>query len=332
MALHDVGYRGWNQSKTNRITRPLAIARSGVSLVLRAKWLRFGLMLGWLPVIFPAAIIFMFEYTTQQEPDRVVGLLMSPPIDRPDLAAEYMTDPAAVRHEIWSSAILAFFRYPQLYAMVILVGLITPRLVCYDMRSRAYLQYFARPLTPTEYVFGKSAVLWFFLACIVTVPALVLYVTGVLFSPGLMVVAETWDIPLRVMVASLCLILPTTTLAMVYSSLTPESRYATFAWFATWVLGYVAYTFLTFAPGVGRPPRRRFGGRGGPSMSDVSDWIDLDRWRLVSPYHMLGKVQSWVFDVQDTDGSVWPSIAVLVAMTVVGTWIIRNRILSRLRV
>ena len=43
-------------------------------------------------------------------------------VQRPDLAAEAMRDPSSARHEIWSTLILAFFRYPQLTAMVLLVG------------------------------------------------------------------------------------------------------------------------------------------------------------------------------------------------------------------
>ncbi len=40
-----------------------------------------------------------------------------------------------------------------------------------------------------------------------------------------------------------------------------------------------------------RLPRRRRGR--GPSLEELD--IDFDRWRLLSPYHTLGKVESWVF-------------------------------------
>ena len=38
--------------------------------------------------------------------------------------------------------ILAFFRYPQAIAMVLVVGLIAPMMISYDFRSKAYLLYF----------------------------------------------------------------------------------------------------------------------------------------------------------------------------------------------
>ncbi|MGB0598871.1 MAG: hypothetical protein ACPGLY_19470 [Rubripirellula sp.] len=327
MPVHDLGYRNWEGSRTARILRPMFVARSGVSLVWRRRWLRTMLMLAWLPIIVPAFGIFAFEYSaTEPEMRQVVVQVLSGPFQRPDLAQQAISDPAKVRHEVWTMLILTFFRYPQLGAMVLLVGLIAPMLVSYDLRSKAYLLYFSRPLSPTEYILGKAAVVWFFLGMIVTIPALLLYVIGILLSPDLSVIGETWDIPLRILGASVVLLVPTTAVAMCYSSSTSESRYASFAWFATWILGFVAYQFLTFM-NVRRPPRRR---RGRPDWQELD--IDFDRYRLLSPYHTLGKVESWVFGLDPTEGSVWPAICLLLIITVVGFWIVRRRIIARLSV
>ncbi|MEM9645487.1 MAG: hypothetical protein AAF989_10870, partial [Planctomycetota bacterium] len=78
MGVHDVGYRSWDARKTLRVTRPIAIARSGVSLVLRAKWIRILLLGGWLPILLPAAVVLVFEYGSQQDPSSVAGVLGSP--------------------------------------------------------------------------------------------------------------------------------------------------------------------------------------------------------------------------------------------------------------
>ncbi len=60
--------------------------------------------------------------------------------------------------------------------------------------------------------------------------------------------------------------------------------------------------------------------------------IDFDRWRLLSPYHTLGKVQSWIFDLDTTEGSVIPAIVLLSVVTVFGFWVVHNRIKARLTV
>jgi hypothetical protein len=287
-------------------------------------------VLAWLPVILPAFGIFAFEYsTTSPGSQRAIVNLIRGPLGRPDLVEAVVSDPENARHEVWSMLILAYFRYPQLFAMVTLIGLIAPLLVSYDLRTKAYLMYFSRPLSPSEYILGKSAVIWFFLAVVVTIPALLLYLIGVLLSPDLSVVIETWDIVFRILVASIVLMIPTTTLAVFYSSLTAESRYATFAWFATWIMGSVAYQFLTFAPmqmSGNRPPPRR----GPVNWEDLG--VDLDRWRLISPYHTLGKVEGWVFGLDPTSASVVPAVCVLVGITVIGFWIVRRRIIARLSV
>ncbi|MDC0295497.1 ABC transporter permease subunit [bacterium] len=327
MPIHDLGYRPWNGYRTAPLLRPIFVAKSGISLVWRRRWLRLMLMLSWIPIIFPAMGIFAFEYSSSDpEMKGFVTQLISGPMRRPDLAYVAMTDPDAARHEVWSTLILTFFRYPQLCAMVLLVGLIAPMLISYDLRSKAYLLYFSRPLRPMEYIAGKAAVLCFFLTATITFPALILYFLGILLSPSLSVVVDTWDIPLRIMAATLVLVIPTTSLALCYSSLTSESRYATISWFATWILGIVAYQILTFMRVLSGPGR----GRRARALAETS--IDFDRYRLLSPYHTLGKVESWCFGLDPTPGSVWPAFLVLLVITFGGIWIVRRRILARLSV
>jgi len=326
MPVHDLGYRGWDGSKTNRWLRPRFIALSGITLVWRRRWLRVMLMLAWLPILVPAIGIFAFEYS-ENEPGmkRFVANFVGGPLGRPDLALGVMADADASRHDVWTLFIMGFFRYPQLSAMVLLVGLIAPMLISYDLRSRAYLMYFSRPMRVMDYMLGKASVVWFFLCMIVTVPALTLYCIGIMLSPDLSVVGQTWDIPLRILAASMVLLIPTTIVAMCYSAHTNESRYATFSWFATWILGFVAYQILTFR-GVS-PGRRRRAGE-----FELSLDIDYDRWRLLSPYHALGKVQAWVFGLDPTPGSVVPSLVLLVVVSVGGVWLVRRRLLALLSI
>lgn len=356
MPVHNLGYRGWSDQRMPKRLRPWVLAKAGISLVWQRKLLRFLLIFAWLPIIFPALGIFAFEFASSDEEmsNLVMGLLSSPMIGQRDLALEMMVDPEGARHQVWSALILAFFRYPQAVAMVMLIGLIAPMMISYDLRSKAYLMYFSRPLTPSEYILGKSAVVWFYLAMISTLPALGVYILGVLLSPDLSVVLETWDIPLRIIAASAILLVPTTAVALCYSSMSTESRYTTFGWFATWIMGTVAYRILTFAGGPDRfdgpprpprPPRgpnyeqaEQFGGPpdfGPQSNPEWEEWmssIDVDRWRAVSPYDTLGKVQAWIFDLDTTPASVTPYLFLVGAVTVFCLWWIRRRIVKRLSV
>lgn len=348
MPVHDLGYRGWTGRRVPPLLRPWVVAKSGIALVWRRKWLRLMILVAWLPIVFPSLGIFAFEFSsTDAESQQLISMVMrSPLINQAEIADLIMTDHDAARHQVWATLILAFFRYPQAIAMVLVVGLIAPMMISYDLRSKAYLLYFSRPLTPGEYIVGKTFVVWFFLMLIATIPALAVYVLGVMLSPNLSVIAETWDIPLKIIAATVVLVVPTTALALCYSAFTSESRYATFAWFATWAMGGVAYRMLTFT----NEPRRfdrpsggfRGGGRGGSpserrrSVTDEwqqwSDSIDYDKWRLLSPYDTLGKVESWVFGLDSTPASVTPSVMMLFAITAVCIWVVRSRIVARLSV
>ncbi len=360
MPVHDLGYRAWSGPRMTRLMRPLSVAKGGISLVWRRRWLRMMIIFSWLPILIFGFAIFMFEYAaTDPTMKQGVSQALAWQFHRPDLAIAINDNHASTRHDVWAMLILTFFRVPQLLAMVVLVGLIAPMLISYDLRSKAYLMYFSRPLTPTQYIVGKSAVLWFFLSTITAVPALMLYVTGVFLSPDLSVVQDTWDIPLRILGATIVLVVPTTALALCYSSFTSESRYATFSWFATWAMGFVSYGLLTYSGATMRQPRQRFhgpGGRGGrrrrPRFDDFDansfdadqyenaangmppglENVDLDKWRLISPYETLGKVEGWVFGIDPTPGSVWPSVIMLIVITIGGIWIVRRRIVARLSI
>ena len=343
MPLHDLGYREWQGERSARYLRPWVVARSGISLIWRRKWLRLILILAWLPIVFPAIGIFAFEYSsTDPDMQQFIVQMAGGPLGQPDLVGQIMADPEAARHQVWSTLILTYFRYPQLFAMVLLIGVIAPLLVSYDLRTKAYLMYFSRPLSPSQYILGKSAVIWFLLAMIATLPALLVYFLGVFLSPDFSVVMQTWDIPLRILAASAVLMIPTTALAVAYSSMTSESRYATFAWFATWSMGFVAYQVLTsttavMSSGAGNPglPGSGIGGGGrgghGRRAWDAMD-IDFDRYRLLSPYHTLGKVQSWVFGLDTSSSSILPPVLVLVGVTLFCFWIVRRRIIARLSI
>lgn len=198
--------------------------------------------------------------------------------------------------------------------MVLLIGIAAPPLIAQDIRSRAFLIYFSKPITKWEYILGKMGTVAFFLAVITTLPALLLYGAGVVLSPSLSVVLETWDLPLRILLASVVLIVPTTSVALMLSSLTTESRYAGFGWFAMWILGNVAYgVMLAF----------RYS-KHGPL--DPPPEADL-RWQtLLSPYHTLGAVQSRVFDLHLASEPVVGAYVVLVLATVVSLAVLYRRV------
>ena len=145
-------------------------------------------------------------------------------------------------------------------------------------------------------------------------PACILYVAGVVLSPELSIVFSTWDLPLRIGLASLVLIVPTTSVALMFSSMTTESRYAGFGWFAIWILGIVSYSVVMAFTVV--------------SFDGPFDDSNLGTgWQtLLSPYHTLGVVQSYVFDMQAENSPVVAAILMLVLVTIGSLAVVYRRV------
>lgn len=320
MPIHDLGYRGWAGERSSEALRWWVIAQAGVRLAWRSRWLRRMLFLAWLPALYLAVGFFAYERMLEQSPEafRFATSFFQQFAEFRDLAAMLEQDPEAARSQVWATLLMILFRYPQGALMILMVGVIAPPLIAQDMRSRAFLIYFSRPLTPGEYVLGKAFVVWTYLFLIASLPALALYLLGVLLSPSFAVIGATWDLPLRILGASAVLMVPTTMLALWFSSMTDESRYAGFAWFAVWVLGWVAYMILT-----------------GLTMSEaVQRGVepDVNSWTLLSLYHTLGRVQSWVFGLERSFSAVAAPALLLVGVTVVSLAVLLRRVSSPMRI
>ncbi len=321
MAVHNLGYRPWSGRRAPHWTRWAVITLTGVRRAWQSRWLRRMLFLAWLPAVWFGVGFFLWEQSLLYPEWRreLTPFIRSMP---PNAAVEVLLegfeqeDPGKARHAVWAWLLQSFFRYPQGVIMVLVVGLIAPALISQDVRSRAFLLYFSRPLTRGEYVLGKAGTIWVYLLIISTLPALCLYGLGVLLSPHLNVVESTWDLPLRILAASAVLMIPTAALALCFSSLTQESRYAGFAWFALWILGWFTYGVLTTAEAFGQPEALTAATSG---------------WSYLSLYHTLGRVQSWVFGFSEFREAAG-SMVLLAVLTVVSLLVLLRRIAAPMRV
>lgn len=332
MAVHDLGYREWKGARRGGASRWWVIATTGIQRAWQSRWVRRLTSAAWLPAAFFAVAFFLWEKSllSPDLAEPLVMLMRSAPEDVREIAhrglrAGSMT---TARHDMWSWLLYSFFRKPQGFLMVVIVGMIAPRLVSQDIRSRAFLLYFSRPLGRLEYVLGKVCTVLFYVALISALPALMLYVLGVLLSPSLAVVGATWDLPLRILAATAVLAIPTAGLSLCLSSLTQESRIAGFAWYATWILGWITYAIMT---GVEFAQAQvvqieRYGHPRDPRHLD----IDLGRWANFSLYHTLGQVQSWVFGFSDFS-EVWVSVLIVLVLTVVTFAILFRRVTAPMR-
>jgi len=301
MPIHDLGYRAWQGTLVPELGRFLAIAVTGVRLAWRNRWLRRIVCMAWLPAVYLSVVVLLYEQWLAQGGGKLVPTGM---LSNFLLVGE--------RHADWSFFLWVFFRYPQGLLMVVVVGMIAPPLVSQDVRTRAFLLYFSRPITRLEYLLGKTSVVGGYLLAITAAPGLLMYLAALLLSSDLGAIGQTWDLPLRIVAASLVLVLPTTALALCFSSLTSDTRYATFAWFAVWAVGWITYALLVTSVGA----------------------TASEHWELVSLYHSLGRVERWVFGLERGDfiTRVLPAAVELAVLTVVSLAVLVRRISSPMRI
>ena len=322
MPLHDLGYRNWTGQQTAAVTRFHVIAETGVRRAWQSSWLRRLLLGSWLPMLGVGVTFFLFEQSILMGDARrgvaqFIDFNTSAGAAVSDALNVDVNDPvslARTRHQVWSYLLNFYFCYPQATIMVMVVGLIAPPLISQDVRSRAFLLYFSRPLSRTKYILGKASTVFAYLAAISAAPAIVLYLFGIMLSPDLTVIQHTWDLPMRIVLASLILMIPTTAVALMFSSMTQESRYAAFAWFAFWILGWVTYLTLTSVEAIGA--------------TDPTNV--MKRWELISPYHTIIRVQSWAFGLSDW-ATVQSAAISLVIVTFVSLSILYRKVSSPLR-
>lgn len=327
MAVHNLGYRRWSGQLASASSRWITVAGVGVHCAWKSRWLRRLIFLAWLPTLWFALGFFFWEQA-QQDPDlrfafsAFTGEL---PQAKPITDLIRSDDPSAfvqARHTVWAWLLYTFFRYPQAFVMVLVVGIIAPPLISQDLQSRAYLVYFSRPLSRGEYILGKTASICVYMLAISALPALLLYVLGILLSPDLEVVWATWDLPLRIVAASAMLMVPMATLALCMSSMTQESRYASFAWFSLWILGWFTYGVMTSIDMIHAFEQADKTG----SMPEVTR-----DWSYLSLYHTLGNVQSWAFGFSDFE-SVKLSAAILIVITIISLAILIRRVAAPMRI
>src|SRR5207248_3333182 len=152
MPIHDQGYRRYGGDKAPRGQAWMVIARNGIRHMLGKRAFLGLLLLSWFPFFVRAVQIYAAANLPQ--------------------AAFLAPTPETFRQFLDQQQIFVFF-------VTVYVG---AGLIANDRRANALQIYLSKPLTRTEYVFGKLAILMTFVLMITWLPAVLLLVVQVAFS------------------------------------------------------------------------------------------------------------------------------------------------------
>jgi hypothetical protein len=299
----------------------MVVAEIGIRRAWQSTWLRRMMYLAWVPGVVMGFMIFLFEQAEKDDgAARAILANLTAVVLAGDADLDVQRQLSNVlnaagnaderRHTFWSALILHLFARSQPLIMIPMIGVIAPPLIAQDFRSRAFLMYFSRPLTKIQYIFGKAAVVMLYLSLITMVPAVTLFIVGVLLSPDIGVLWVTWDLLFRILFVSLAIIVPCTFLSLMLSSLTTESRYAAFGWFAIWIFGFLTYSIVV-----------PFSSPGDSSMM-----------QCVSLIHVFNDVAGWMLDPNLAVAGIENRLILLSVLTAISMAVLYRRVSAPMQI
>ena len=283
MPLFQIGYRRYVGERIPDLLHWLPITRTGLAIAWRSKLLRRVVLASFLPFLYFGLVFFVIGRVTDPDADPqspffefAQGLLGRP------LAEQLHEDPSVVRSAVWTMVFSTFATSFQMIIMALVAAVVGPPLVSNDLRSRAFLIYFSRPISRVDYVLGKLAILVCVLSMVTLLPSLLLYVLSILYSPSMDTLLQTLPVLGSILLASTGSLIPVALFVLMLSSLTRQSRLATIAWFVVCLFGPLTHLAL------GNTPALRDSG-----------WTFL-----LSPLHTLRTFQLGLYDIEARAGEL----------------------------
>src|ERR1700704_810942 len=195
MPIHDQGYRRYGGDKARRGTGWGGITRAG-RRTFRAKRAFLGLLLvSWFPFFVRAVQIYAAANLPQ--------------------AAFLAPTPETFRQFLDQQRTFVFF-------VTVYVG---AGLIANDRRANALQIYLSKPLTRSEYIFGKLSILMTFLVLVTWVPAIVLLIVQISFAGNFKFFTNNVFLFPAITVFSFIQVVMVATAMLALSSLSKSSRY-----------------------------------------------------------------------------------------------------------
>lgn len=215
MPVHDQGYRRYRGLKADRGGAWAVIAGAGIRSLLGRRAFLGLLLASWIPFVVRAVQVYASATMPQVEFLAPTRELFRRFLDQQEVFLFFIT--------VYAGA----------------------GLIANDRRANALQIYLAKPITKTEYILGKLAILTAFLLFVTWVPAVLLLVAQVVFSGSLAFVRANAALVPAITVFTFMQVLTVSSAMLALSSLSKSSRfagvlYAALTFFAQAIVGVLA--------------------------------------------------------------------------------------------
>ncbi len=252
MPVFELGYRAYDGALISPRLRWWAIMRTGIALAWKGKILRKVQQAAWLPLLYMIPLFFgiglMLDPTYRGSNHPMLGVARE--LFGGRLVRAVQEDPEAFRTTIWLLAFSFFTGTIQPIITGLVITIIAPPLISNDVRTKAFLVYFSKPISRWEYVLGKLGTVLFFSFTTTLFPAVALYMLSIAFSPSFATLFDTLTVLPKITLGCLALTVPSALVALYISSVTSQPRFAAVGWVVAVVFGQLAYGVLSETSGL----------------------------------------------------------------------------------
>jgi ABC-2 type transport system permease protein len=272
MPIHDQGYRRYLGSKAAVGKAWQVITRAGIRTVLSKRSFIALMLLAWAPFVVRAVQVYIAANFEQAS-------FLAP---RAETFREFLDQ----------QGLFVFF-------VTIYVG---AGLIANDRRANALQVYLSKPLTRAEYVAGKFAILFLFLASVTWLPAILLLIVQTMFAGNFAFVQENLFLLPAITLFSLLQVLVSAMTMLALSSMSKSSRFV-----GIMFAGLIFFTAAFFQA------LRGITGR--------------SSWAWLSPTDTLEQMGAYIFRI-DPPYQLSPVVAIvtIVALIAGSAWILERNV------
>jgi hypothetical protein len=328
MPLHDISYKHWDGQRLGLWRRRAAIARNGLAACLQVRWMMNLVVLCWGLGLVAAAILFLIGQLLVDDSavSQWVSTFVNPLMQGfASLLTNWLKNHPDISVGTTQNILFYYLALWLMRVSIFALGPIIPLLITRDLACNAIVIYSSKAVTRGDYLLGKFATVFGFLALTWLGPVCAAWFLGNLLSPDWSFFWHARVALGNILIFGLASMAILSVLALGVSALSPNEKSTTAFWFMWWILGAVIEPIAMHT----QPWLRHLGF--GFNINQISLYLfrvgdNLTKAKTEIP--VLGTLLKFRPDTQtalDTPNLTGTVVALLL-MLAVAAWIIRQRV------